>query len=397
MSRKVLFILFSLCAGVVLLSAQQPISNRDPQTRFRGAWIATVANIDWPKPLNDSAFASQHPYSIATSQQRDLETLLDSLQMIGVNAIIFQVRPTADALYRSELEPWSHWLTGAQGSPTTYDPLHFAIEAAHARGMELHAWINPYRVNIAIMDTSVLAPDHLLRLHPEWFWQYGKQWYFNPALDVTRDWLCAVVEDIVCRYDIDAIHMDDYFYPYPIRGKELPDAQDYQRDPRGLDNIGDWRRDNVNRTIKAVHDIIRSTRPEVQFGISPFGIYSNGTGLTNYYDLYADVILWVREGWIDYVAPQLYWEIGRKNADYDLLARWWAEQVGHYPCRLYIGQAVYRLGGAKENTAWRNGNEIIRQMRLNETIEGIDGEILYSTRPLLRNPQGIIDSLKIEK
>ena len=382
MSRTALSILFSVLCLIGQANAQQ-------SPRFRGAWIATVANIDWPDTI-----------ATPVQQQHTLETMLDSLQLLGVNAVIFQIRPTADALYRSEIEPWSHWLTGQQGRVASYDPLAFIIEAAHARSMELHAWINPYRVNIATMDTSVLCDEHLLRLHPEWFWQYGKQWYFNPALPQTREWLCSVVEDIVCRYDVDAIHMDDYFYPYPIAKTPLPDAEDFRKDSRGFENITDWRRDNVDRTIQAVHEVIRTTKPSVRFGISPFGIYKDGKGLTNYYDLYADVIKWVQEGWIDYVAPQLYWEIGRKNVDYEQLSHWWADAVHNanilhpdQPCRLYIGQAVYRLGGAKETQAWKTGNEIMRQIRLNATIDGIDGEIFYSTRPLLRNPQSIVDSL----
>jgi len=349
---------------------------------FRGAWIATVANIDWPTPQavgNDSL------------QQAEMVQLLDSLHAIGINAVIFQIRPTADALYMSELEPSSHWLTGVQGRELNYDPLEWMVRECHHRGMELHAWLNPYRVNIANMDISLLTYSHLMHQHPDWFWRYGAQWYFNPALAQTRDWLCMVVDDIVCRYDIDAIHMDDYFYPYPIPGKSLPDLADFQRHPRGFSDIRDWRRDNVNLTVKALSETIHRAKPNVKFGISPFGIYlSDGSTLSNYSDLYADVLHWIQEGWIDYVIPQLYWSIGYSKADYATLAQWWANAVGE-KCQLYVGLAPYRLGG---KGAWSTGNEIARQMRLNRTISGITGECFYSTKPLLKNPHHVCDSIK---
>jgi len=359
---------------------------------FRGAWIATVANIDWPTPEavgNDSL------------QKTQLTSLLDSLHAIGINAVIFQVRPTADALYMSELEPSSHWLTGKQGREMNYDPLEWMVHACHQRGMELHAWLNPYRVNIVQMDTSVLCSNHLMRQHPDWFWHYGKQWYFNPASEQTRDWLCMVVDDIVCRYDIDAIHMDDYFYPYPIPGKPLPDAADFQHRPRGFTNLSDWRRDNVNLTVEALSQTIHRAKPNVKFGISPFGIYkSDGSTLGNYADLYADVLYWIQQGWIDYIIPQLYWAIGSGKTDYATLAQWWATAVDscnhqspitNHQCQLYVGLSPYRLGS---KGAWSEGNEIVRQMRLNRTIEGITGECFYSTRPLLKNPRHVCDSIK---
>jgi len=357
---------------------------------FRGAWIATVANIDWPTPEavgNDSL------------QQAEMVQLLDSLHAIGINAIIFQIRPTADALYESELEPVSHWLTGKQGRHASYDPLQWMVSECHKRGIEIHAWLNPYRVNVANMDTAVLTYSHLLHQHPDWFWRYGQQWYFNPALEQTREWLCMVVDDIVCRYNIDAIHMDDYFYPYPIGRQPLPDAEDFRRHPRGFSDIRDWRRDNVNLTVKAIFETIHRAKPDVRFGISPFGIYkSDGSTLSNYNDLYADVLYWISQGWIDYVIPQLYWNIGNSKADYTQLAHWWATAVDscNAQCRmhnaqLYIGMSPYRLGS---KGAWSEGNEIVRQMRLNRTIEGITGECFYSTRPLLRNPLSVCDSIK---
>jgi len=385
----VVFLLFSLSvSGLSTLSA----SGLMP---FRGAWIATVANIDWPSAEavgNDSL------------QQEEMTFLLDSLQAIGINAIIFQVRPTADALYKSAYEPSSHWLTGTQGDSLTWDPLQWTIEQAHARKMEVHVWLNPYRVNLAKTDTSMISADHIWRKHPEWFWEYNKQWYFDPGLDVTREWICTIVQDIIQRYDIQAIHMDDYFYPYPVGGKAIPDAATFAKYPRGFEDIREWRRNNVNLAIQDISATIRECKDSVQFGISPFGVWRNASvdstgsatqaGITNYDDLYADIRLWIREGWIDYVLPQLYWEIGKKAADYEVLAHWWANEVRGTNCKLYIGMAPYRLEGAKKDSPWSQGNEISRQMQLNRTIPEITGECFYSTRPLLRNPRGVCDTIK---
>lgn len=365
---------------------------------FRGAWIASVANIDWP---------SKDAVGNTDRQQDEMLFLLDSLESLGINAIIFQVRPTADALYYSELEPVSHWLTGKQGSwgeQEAWDPLEWVIDLAHARGMEVHVWLNPYRVNLANTDTSKLVSNHLMRRHPDWFFQYAGQWYFDPGLDVTREWICTIVQDIVTRYDVQAIHMDDYFYPYPSGGKPLPDAKTFAKYPRGYTDIREWRRNNVNMAIQDIRTTINECYPDIEFGISPFGVWRNiandstgsrtKAGLTNYDDLYADIRLWIKQGWIDYVLPQLYWEIGKSAADYEILAHWWANEVRGTDCKLYIGMAPYRLEGASPKSAWGQGNEISRQMRLNRTIPEITGECFYSTRPLLRNPRGVCDSIR---
>ena len=430
--RKLYIIILLLTINYSLFT-----SSAKAEVSFRGAWIATVANIDWPSVEN---------IGYPATQQQELIDLLDSLQMIGINTVVFQVRPTADALYWSELEPWSHWLTGIQGYwqddgnilagiDDLYDPLEFIVSEAHDRDMKVHAWLNPYRVTISLMDTSQLVSNHIMRMHPEWFWQYGEQWYFEPGLDETRDWICQVVEDIVSRYDIDAIHMDDYFYPYPKPRMPLPDQACFEAHPRGFTNINDWRRNNVNMAIRDISNTIRATKPNVEFGISPFGVWRNSTrdsigsntmaGLTNYDHLYADVLYWIRQGWIDYVCPQLYWHIGNRAADYKTLALWWAKRVTEannyfrnkygesainvaggdttrnevaintaFGCKLYIGLAPYRLGGETEASAWRNGNEIARQMKLNRTIPQIEGECFYSTRPLLRNPLGVCDTIR---
>ena len=417
--NKILLILCLIVAGGLTSATGQTSNSAAVQIPFRGAWIATVANIDWPSP---------DAVGVPQKQQLEMIGILDSLHAIGINAIIFQIRPTSDAFYWSELEPWSHWLTGTQGYwqeqggllaglDDFYDPLEFVTAEAHDRDMEVHAWLNPYRVTTKFMDTTQLVSNHIMRRHPDWFWKYGEQWYFEPGLDETREWICMVVEDIVCRYDIDAIHMDDYFYPYPLPKQSLPDRDCFEAHSRGYVDIRDWRRNNVNMAIRDISETIRKTKPWVQFGISPFGVWRNNTrdsigsattaGLTNYDHLYADVLYWIREGWIDYVCPQLYWHIGNRAADYYTLAHWWGKRVAEANAyhankyqlstvnsQLYIGLAPYRLGAAKEAAAWRTGNEIDRQMKINRTIPEISGECFYSTRPLLLNPLGVCDTIR---
>lgn len=376
-----------------------------PFTFFRAAWFSTVANIDWPSP--EAVGNSQ-------MQQREMLMLLDSMQALGMNAVVFQARPTADALYLSDLEPWSAWLTGQQGKDNDfpYDPLEMMVREAHKRNMEVHVWVNPYRVTLATTRIEDVAPNHLWRTHPEMFWKYNGQWYFEPGLDETRDWLCRVVADIVRRYDIEAIHMDDYFYPYPDHRTSLPDRACFEAHPRGFDNIEDWRRNNVNMAIHQLHDTIKSIKPNVQFGISPFGIWRNlkndsvhgsaTNGLQNYDELYADVRLWMEKGWIDYVVPQLYWHIGHRAADHATLARWWSDNC--FQTRLYIGMGVYQLLDSrqmsaaewkkKSQSAWAQPNELCRQLALHRELPNIRGQFYFSLNHLLKNPQGICDSLR---
>ncbi len=376
---------------------------------MRGVWIATVANIDWP---------SKQAIGDAELQQQEMLTMLDTLQALHFNMIVFQVRPTADALFRSQLEPVSKWLVGQQnamwtGNDMPYDPLAFTCTEAHKRGIEVHVWLNPYRVTGGGMTKDDLAPEHVFFQHPEWFVKYGKQYYFNPGLDEVREWLNNIVADIVDRYDIDAIHFDDYFYPYRVAGEEFPDAQTFADHPRGFSNIDDWRRNNTNLVIAELHQTIKSRKPHVEFGISPFGVWRNyqtdsirgsrtQAGVQNYDDLYADILLWLQEGWIDYVAPQLYWEIGKKVADYEILLKWWSENT--FGRKLYIGVAPYRLqtnpdkaakatGTAK---AWGEPNEICRQIRLNRNNPSCQGCIMYPIHSLMENPLGLKDSLRNE-
>ena len=361
-----------------------------PEYEFRGVWIATVDNIDWP----------QRGMHTVYSQKAEFIRQLDQAQKNGLNAVIAQVRPAADAFYPSSLEPWSEWLTGVQGrSPSPYyDPLQFMIEETHKRGMEFHAWLNPYRANFNIRSASI-ARNHITRVHPEWFLKYGDTKYFDPGNKQAQQHVLKVVKDLVKRYDIDAIHMDDYFYPYRIGGKEFPDNASYKKSGSKLSK-DDWRRSNVDTIIKALNTVIKAEKPYCKFGISPFGVWRNKemdpegsntkAGQTNYDDLYADILLWLEEGWVDYVAPQLYWEIGHKLADYQELINWWSQHS--YGRHIYIGHGIYRSN--ERNAAWKNPNELPNQLKLLRQTPNVKGSIYFSSTSFDRNPNGWNDSLR---
>lgn len=386
--KKILALFLSLII-VSNLSASQR------KREMRAAWIATVANIDWPSQKNLTSKA----------QREEMRAMLDGLAKNNINAIVLQIRPTADAFYPSTLEPWSHWLTGKQGVKPNpyYDPLQFVIDEAHKRCIEVHVWLNPYRVtNSEKLD--VLSKNHLYYKNKDLFVKYGGKHYFDPGLDETREFLNRVVEDVVERYDIDAIHFDDYFYPYRVANEEFPDETSFRNNPRGFapNQKDDWRRNNVDLVIAELQQTIKSLKPWVEFGISPFGVWRNDNvdprgsatraGVQNYDDLYADILKWLREGTIDYVVPQLYWEIGKKVADYEVLAKWWSENS--YGKNLYIGLYASQLGSKEAPAAWRNGNELIRQLNMNKQYPQIDGEVYFSAKGLLKNKQNLNDSLQ---
>lgn len=345
---------------------------------FRGAWMQVING--------------QYTGLSTAAMQQKLAHQLDVLQADGVNAIIFQVRPECDALYASKLEPWSRFLTGEQGvAPSPYwDPLAWMVEQCHKRGMELHAWINPYRASTA--STKVFAPNHIVRTHPERVFGYGGQLILNPALKENRDYICQVVADIVNRYDIDALHIDDYFYPYPVAGQSLPDEAYYKADTRGFSNIDDWRRDNVNLFVKQLYATIHACKSWVKFGVSPFGIYRNQrtdpkngsatNGLQNYDDLYADVLLWVNNGWVDYCVPQLYWEIGNRAADYKTLIRWWDKFAANRP--LFIGESIDRTVKYAD-PANPNSNQMPAKHRLHQEAHNVNGTVLWYADEAVRN------------
>ena len=358
--RKILFLVLLMLATTI--QAQQ-------KREFRGAWIQCVNG--------------QFKGMGTVRMQKTLTYQLDELKKDGCNVIIFQVRPECDALYESSIEPWSYYLTGEQGScPYPYwDPLQWMIEQCHKRGMELHAWINPYRAKTKAAHVN--AVNHVVVQHPEWTFQYDGLTLLNPALKQCRDYICQVVKDIVDRYDVDGLHIDDYFYPYPVPGVAIPDKANFQANNYGLENQGDWRRLNVNLFIEQLYQTVHSAKPWVKVGISPFGIYRNQkndpngsrtNGLQNYDDLYADVLLWDREGWMDYCVPQLYWEIGNKAADYEELIHWWNANITKSD--LYIGEDI-------ERTA--KFNQMARKMELHTQMPRIKGTVLWYAKAAVDN------------
>ena len=375
--RKIFF-LCCLLAGVGLYAAQR-VSSHGLKREFRGAWNQCV----------NGQFQGMSPERM----RHVLSSQLDVLQRCGINAILFQVRAEADALYRSSYEPWSRFLSGKQGLPPTpyWDPLQWMIEQCHRRGMELHAWINPYRAKTK--GTVELAATHPYNRHPDRFFHYGGQLIFDPGIPENRTYICNVVADILRRYDVDGLHMDDYFYPYPVAGEVIPDDATYQRYRNGFSDRADWRRYNVNLFMKELHDTIRAVKPWVKFGVSPFGIYHNSkpgssipgsrtNGLQNYDDLYADVLYWINQGWVDYNIPQVYWEIGHPAADYAELVRWWARHASERP--LFIGQDVERTVKAADpdNPA---SHQMPAKMRLQRSLPGISGSCQWYAAAVERN------------
>ena len=372
-SRSILILLLALLHTPSLLHAQTPVKRE-----FRGAWIQCV-----------------NGQFLGMSTQKMQQTLLyqlDELKKDGVNAIIFQVRPECDALYQSNIEPWSRFLTGKQGqAPQPYwDPLQWMIEQCHQRGMELHAWINPYRAKTK--NTTQLANNHVAIKHPDWVFAYDGLFILNPGIPENRNYICQVVEDILKRYDVDGLHIDDYFYPYPAAGQNIPDQRQFQQYNNGFSNINDWRRDNVNLFVKQLGETIRKTKPWVKFGVSPFGIYrnkksdphigSNTNGLQNYDDLYADVLLWVNNGWIDYCVPQIYWEIGNKAADYQTLITWWNKYAGARP--LYIGEDVERTVKHPDPNNPRSHQLGIKR-QLHAQMKNVKGTVLWYAKAVVDN------------
>jgi uncharacterized lipoprotein YddW (UPF0748 family) len=347
----------------------------------RGAWIATVANIDWP---------SSNSSSVATQQQQ-LISILDQLSAAGVNVAIFQVRPECDALYQSSFEPWSYWLTGTQGlAPNPiWDPLTFAVSEAHKRGMELHAWFNPYRAERSAGNYTT-AMTHVTKTHSGWVLQVGSVKFLDPGLQVVRDYVSKVISDVVRRYDIDAAHMDDYFY---VQGISTQDAATFAANPRGFQasQVGDWRRDNVNLLVKQIYDSIQVIKPWVKWGISPAGIWKSGVppgivGNDNYSVIYCDAVAWMAGKYIDYLAPQLYWKIGGSQ-DFTLLLPWWQSVANGRP--IYPGLAAYRINVSGYGPA----SEVANQIRFERATTPHAGNFLYTTNNLTGNTGGITDSL----
>ena len=369
------FLLF-LCfiAGHFSASAQL---GSTPKREFRGTWIQCI----------NGQFQGLSPQQM---QQR-LTHQLNICQAAGINAVMFQVRGEADALYSSLYEPWSRFLTGTQGKDPGWDPLAWMVKECHKRNMEIHAWINPFRAKTK--GTSVLAANHPIKLHPDRFFEYDGLYIFDPGLEVNHRYICMVVQDIVSRYDVDGIHIDDYFYPYPVAGLPIPDQKTFSENSNGFRDINEWRRYNVNSFIERIYETVHSTKAWVKFGVSPFGIYHNvqnggnipgsdTRGLQNYDDLYADVLFWINKGWVDYTIPQVYWEIGHATADYERLVKWWGHYASGRP--LFIGQDIERSVKARD-VKNNSRNQQAPKLDLARTTRGIDGNCFWYSAALADN------------
>jgi uncharacterized lipoprotein YddW (UPF0748 family) len=372
--------IYYVCVALLLgIAVHEGMSQAPPKREFRAAWVASVTNLDWPSS----------PGGPAASQKTQLTDMLNSLQAAGINVVIFQVRPECDALYASPYEPWSYWLTGNQGQAASYDPLQFAVEEAHKRGMELHAWFNPYRA-VRSIGNYTQAANHVSVQHPDWILTFPstKLKILDPGHPAVREFVARVVADIVRRYDVDGVHADDYFYPYdPIISTE--DAATFASYPRGFSNIGDWRRDNVNLLMKMITDSVAAIKPYVKFGMSPFGIWKNGVppgivGLDAYNQIFGDAIAWLHQRTVDYLTPQLYWKIGGSQ-DYNKLMPWWADSCFANNRHFYPGQ----IFGTSYTAA-----ELPNQLKADRANAKVGGQVIFRAALLVANQLGYADSLK---
>lgn len=379
-----------LCAAFLITQpAEPPAVPRE----MRGVWVATVSNIDWPSRKGLST----------KEQQAELIAILNKAVELKLNAVVFQIRPMCDALYESKLEPWSEFLTGKLGQAPKpyYDPLAFAIREAHARGLELHAWFNPYRAKHP-SSTTPIPDDHIIKRRPDLAKQYGKHYWLNPTHPDVQKHSLAVILDVVKRYDLDGIHYDDYFYPYKEKddkGKLIPFPDDDTWDAyvKGGGKLArdDWRRDAVNRMVRDIHVETKKLKPWVKVGISPFGIWRPGNppgiaGLDQYAELYADAKLWLNEGWCDYFTPQLYWPIAQEKQSYPKLLAWWAGE-NKKDRQLWIGNYTSRVTGMEKS--WP-ASEIAEQIKVTRNQKGASGNIHFSMKALMKNAGGVADAIR---
>ena len=367
-------------SGLRYTTVRAPAALPQPTRELRAVWVATVDNIDWPTA----------PGLPTATQKSQLLALFDEAARRNLNAIILQVRPSADALYESELEPWSRYLTGETGRAPDprYDPLAFAVTEAHARGLELHAWFNPFRASLT--TRQIADPSHVTRERPDLVVTYGTMKWMNPGIPEARDRSLKVIEDVVRRYDIDAVHLDDYFYPYiqqDAAGRNIafPDADTYERytSSGGTLSLGDWRRDNINTFLRDMYAAVHRVKPWVQVGISPFGIWRAGypagvRGLDAYVEIYADARLWLKNGWLDNLAPQMYWLSNAQYQPFDRITQWWIEQ-NTMNRQLVFGLAPFNM----HRPNWSE-DEIIRQIEMTRAMSGASGNIFFSAKSFLR-------------
>lgn len=360
---------------------------RAGEGEMRGMWVATVTNRDWPSRTGLSA----------ERQRAELLALLDVAVERRLNAVMFQVRPSADAFWPSPYEPWSQYLTGTQGEDPGWDPLDTAVTEAHRRGLQLHAWFNPYRV-ATHTDPSRLAASHPARRNPGWTVPYGGKLYYNPGLPEVRAFVQQAMLDAVRRYPVDAVHFDDYFYPYPVAGEAFDDDAAFRAHGAGSTDRDAWRRDNIDRLVFETAARIKEIRPGTQFGISPFGVWRNAAtdplgsntraGVQTYDDLHADTRKWVRENWIDYICPQLYWNIGYEAADYAKLLPWWAGVAEGSGTRLFVGEALYKAGDPEQPAAWQDPAELSRHLTLARDHPQARGHVFFAAKEVVDDPSG---------
>ena len=380
-------ILFFIFWSFFSLNAQN-ISN--PKNEFRAVWIATVSNIDWPKQRTDSV----------QKQQKDFIDILDNYKKLNYNAVIVQIRSVGDAFYESKLAPWSRFLTGKEGQApkSSINLLAWMIDESHKRGFEFHAWLNPYRAT-SNMNLRNLAPNHDYFLHKDWMVKYGEQFIYNPGLPEVEAQMIKIVEEVVQNYDIDAIHLDDYFYPYRINKVHFNDNYAFEKYGNGL-LLDDWRRQNVNNLVEKLNKAIKNIKPYVQFGVSPFGVWRNiandtkgsdtRAGQTNYDDLFADTMLWDNKKWIDYVVPQLYWSLEHKKASHAKLLKWWSQNTTN--AALYIGNGSYKIKTDKDKN-WNNEKEIPNQIDSARVYKNINGNAFFSAKSFMNKNKSVTDSL----
>ncbi|WP_234045512.1 glycoside hydrolase family 10 protein [Streptomyces adelaidensis] len=378
-------------AAGTAMAGGEPSPRRRAQGELRGMWLATVVNRDWPSK----------PGLTADEQRAELIAHLDTAVERRLNAVIFQVRPTADALWPSPYEPWSQYLTGTQGKDPGWDPLGTAVEEAHARGLELHAWFNPYRI-ANHTDPGRLIASHPAREHPDWVVPYGGKLYYNPGIPEVRAFVQRAMLDAVRKYPVDAVHFDDYFYPYPVAGQVFDDDVAYDRYGGSFPKRADWRRDNIDRLVRETAARIKRIRPGTQFGISPFGVWRNAAtdkrgsdtraGVQTYDDLYADTRKWVRENWIDYIVPQLYWSAHPLDqqvpANYAVLLPWWAEVARGSGTQLYIGEALYKAGDPAQPAAWQDPVELSRHLTLAKEHPEARGHVFFAAKEVKEDKIG---------
>ncbi|GGS83710.1 glycosyl hydrolase [Planobispora rosea] len=360
-----------------------------PLRQMRGMWIASVLNINWPSK----------PGLTADEQKAEYLAWLDLAQARRLNSVFVQIRPTADAFWPSPYEPWSQYLTGTQGQDPGYDPLAFLVEQTHRRGLAFHAWFNPYRVSMQ-GDPARLHPDHPGRRHPDWIVAYGGRLYYNPGMPEVRAFVQDAMMDAVTRYDIDGLHFDDYFYP--VNTPAFDDSAAFTRYGQGFPDLAAWRRNNVDLLVQEMQQRVRRAKPEVAWGISPSGIWRNRStdplgsdtdGGQSYDNLHADTRGWVKKGWLDYIAPQLYWYIGQSNADYAKLVPWWSDVAAGTGVQLWIGQAAYKAGAAGQPAPWFQPDELTRHLTLNRDHPVVGGDIWYNSGDLRADRIGSISTV----